>query len=158
MCWDPCPKDNHQRENYPDGVRHSCQTDIWSLGASIFNLAKTDPPSYKKSNGVWAPYPHASISHLCFDAKPEDVAIIDWIHGRGAHIPNLEIPGEYSDALNNAVARATAWDRPDAIQMVKELTILMHENGISGSGPRRESERLPEWCVNIPDFYATMNF
>lgn len=158
--YDPYPTDENngiQRLIYPGKARHSSATDIWALGASIFNLARTDAPFYKDSKGARTPYDHAMISHLSFENQPSGVDVGSWIAGRASLIPDMSVPGEYSDGLNEAVLIATCDDRPDAINMVKELTRIMRDNGISGGGPRIESDRLPPWSVTIPDFYARMD-
>ena len=156
LLFDPYPKEykgSTEHILYPKGARHSCKSDIWSLGASIYNLCKCDGPMIRGKA-----YRHGAISHLTFDKIPEDVEVNVWMMGRASRINPLELPNEYSAPLNDAVLRSTLpqEERPDAIALVKDLKWYMEENKIQGTGPVTESDKLPDWCYNVHDHYTRM--
>ena len=151
LCHDPYQKTPDDHTYYPDNARHSIYTDVWALGASIYCLCNCDEVVVDGRSLA-----NSSMSHLAWEDKPEHIGYVTWMHGRASRKKLMELPNHYSQQLNDAVIVATSDDRPDAIGLVSHLKILMNEAGIEGTGPRKESDRLPDWATRVHDFYLRM--
>jgi serine/threonine protein kinase len=146
LCHDPYPQTQPyathpdiQFKLFPNGNRHSCYSDVWALGASIYNLCNAEPP-------------HGAYSHLNFDNKPYHISSSTFMEGTKSRKNPLNIPSSYSEHLQNAIRLATTWrpnDRPDAIALVKELKRL---NIYAGYDNHATAEKLPDWATRVHEY------
>jgi serine/threonine protein kinase len=155
LLWNPYPKNNQERLDYPSGQRHSTKSDLWALGASIYNLADCGP-SYSRGKIF-----HGAWSHLKVADWPSGFDWEDFLTGTMSRKRELDVSKitpnpNYSKHLRQALLKATDWDprnRPDPIEMVKELKWRMKEARMDthAQGPE---DLLPSWATRVHDYHA----
>jgi serine/threonine protein kinase len=136
LLYNPYPRtDGMEGRKYPDGARHSARSDLWALGASLFNLCAGD------------------YSHMDFSQKP---AKLDWqvfTGGVAFRVQNLVLPKTYSKSLQKSITLATMWNpkqRPSPIAMIVHLETLLAESGFSEQGG---NDPLPDWATRVHEYH-----
>lgn len=157
LLWDPYPVGKAQKDTIL--VRHSSKSDIWALGAMMYNLTCPDITTYVQ-DGTRVKFSNhgkaLAAQHLRFDNCPEDLERNDWIFGRGSR-KTIQVGSGYSKQLRDAIqlaCRKIADERPDAINMVRRIRSFMEEGKIEATGPRRESDKLPIWAGRHHDYHV----
>jgi serine/threonine protein kinase len=142
LCWPPYPQNEHQKPMFPLGCVNTPKTDVWSLGATIYNLCEC-----------------LSIQgHLDMSRKPADVDSYTYIQGtecRQRKDP-LTISSVYSPQLKDAIRRATRWDprqRPDAVTLIRKFEELQHAAGFD---TQKNAAPLPDWATRKHDYYSVL--
>lgn len=142
MCWDPYPQNPTSKSYFPAGFGHSQKTDIWALGAAIFNLCD--------SNSVYG--------HLNQSRKPINVSSSDYSSGLEARklaLP-LQISSRYTSELSQAILLAMAWkpkDRPDAVRLIRKIEALQKKSGYQ---TQQNAQPLPIWATKRHQYYAPL--
>jgi serine/threonine protein kinase len=141
---------------FPNGQKHTVKSDLYSLGASIYNMADLGPVI---RNG--RPM-NMALSHINFDARPFNVNESDFWEGTLSRkhpldISKVKLNRPYTKQLRDAILEATTWDpreRPDAIQMVRRMKVLMGKSGFLGHVPENSDEELPSWATRVHDYHS----
>ncbi|TVY93933.1 Actin-regulating kinase [Lachnellula willkommii] len=141
LCWPPFPQSKQELDMFPPGALHSRKSDMWALGATMFNLAECK-----------------SIMGHCdlLTRKPKGISHGDYMQGtecRKLKDP-LTIPTNYSSQLKEAIRRATNWnprERPDAVGFVRKFEQLQHAAGFD---TQRNAPPLPEWATKKHEYFA----
>jgi len=148
LCYYPYPKIKQQMRYFPPGQRHTVKSDLWAIGACIYNLAKLN---YTGNN---------YYTHINWFARAihHDVYMGDegsgWNNARIARINPLTVPGTYTTLLTEEVERATTFnpsERPDPIQMMGHLKRALNHKVLKGLGP---NEKLPAWALRRHEYHA----
>jgi len=150
MLYKPYPMSDHQRTYWPDGYRHSFKTDMWALGACLFNLAECRAVDKAKQPIL------GSLGHLTLWNKPPNIDNGPFMEGTISRLPKLEISQRYSSQLRAAIQYASRWnpnERPDALKMIKQLKGLIKQAGYNNSSPE-DHEQLPKWATRVHDYHS----
>jgi serine/threonine protein kinase len=153
LLWNPypggCPSrpnnDPDERRYFPGKNTHSKYSDLWALGACIYNLCMVNTTG-------------STMSHIDWEAcnkYPKNCPIVE---GTESRIKELNIPKElnYSRELRGAVREATKWNiskRPSPITMIDHLEVFMKGSGFETQGGK--SEALPDWCTKVHQYQYT---
>lgn len=133
--------DERQWKIFPDGCRHTRYSDLWALGAAIFNLCALTP----YSNG---------LSHIDLSKKPDHIKTHQWWEGAQSRYKVMSIPKPYTEHLRQAIMIATTWNRdgrPSPVRMVGILVDLMRKSGFHEQG---KSEPLPDWATRVHGYHS----
>ncbi|KAH9214347.1 kinase-like domain-containing protein [Leptodontidium sp. 2 PMI_412] len=151
LCWKPYPMPNkpEQSRKFPPGQRHTNKSDLWAVGACVYNLAIAEAPSTRGGLGGSNPY-----SHFKFP-PPKGVEVNVWIKGQAAHVKELDIGDDlgYSAELRKAIILTTEWDparRPQSAELVQMLKRMVRASGHHVMAP----EQLPEWAFRVHDYHS----
>jgi serine/threonine protein kinase len=147
LCWPISDFPYRTLDSFPGNQRHSAQSDLWALGATIFNLADT---TATPATSDWA---RREGTHLTCAGLPDQwrryvEAQVDvweyfrmWMTTQESRVDPLTVDVRfYSRKLDQAVRMATLWDerrRPDAVGMMRWF------NGLKLGSIKREP--LPGW-------------
>ena len=145
LCYTPGPRyysgepsgEGREHKYWPAGFRHSQKSDVWALGASIYNLCAP-----KKS----------CISHINFNLTPPRMTQEEAMEGTKVRINPLTIPSNYTDALRDALTLATTWDpkyRPRAVDLLAKLRVLNRQSGFENHA---QAEPLPAWATRVHEY------
>lgn len=136
---------------FPNGNKHTEKSDLWALGASIYNIAQCEA-QYQNGDPI-----SESWAHICADAKPGDTRTWEeFFNGKKSRKQVLPIKSRYSKQLGKAIHLATQWDpknRPTCAQMVFKMQDLMKEAGMDKMTDD-DRDALPQWALRAHDFYA----
>jgi NIMA (never in mitosis gene a)-related kinase len=145
QCYDPYPKTEDENKYFPKGrngqrMGHSRKTDVWALGATIFNLMECE--------GI--------TGHLDFSKRPSGLDSQTWYEGQLARRRKYPLvpPMEYSAELRELIYDATRWDpenRPDAVELVKKFEKLQRKSGFD---TQRDAPPLPDWATREHAYFA----
>ncbi|PQE17739.1 NEK kinase protein [Rutstroemia sp. NJR-2017a BVV2] len=140
-----------QLQFFPPGKAHSHSSDLYALGACIYNLCRPCN-TYIRSTGT--PFVGA-WSH--FDFKTWGTLDSEtWMSGTGSRRRDLDVGGPYSDQLREMVRLATFWDpvlRGNAIELGKGLVDEATRAGFGAADPSW-GEMLPGWATRIHSYNA----
>ncbi|KAG9228872.1 kinase-like domain-containing protein [Amylocarpus encephaloides] len=130
--------------------RHSSRSDLWALGACMYNLCMAPHASGELVHVHWPP--PTDISDLA--VAPFDLWFSSYIsrQWRGTH---LAIPERYSPQLQHAIAHATALEvekRPNPVTMTEWLKVWAKESGFHQPG---SADPLPEWATKKHEYFTT---
>ncbi|TVY44439.1 Serine/threonine-protein kinase [Lachnellula subtilissima] len=140
LCWAPFPQNKQQLNMFPPGALNSRKSDMWALGATMFNLAECK----------------SILGHCDFSRLPRGINANDYMQGtecRKLKDP-LTIPTNYSSQLKEAIRRATCWnprDRPDAVGFVRKFEQLQYAAGFD---TQKKAAPLPEWATKQHQYFA----
>jgi serine/threonine protein kinase len=123
QCWNPWPTNRYQERQFPpDGTVHTEKSDLWALGACIYNLATCHAydSSGKRTTEAWA--------HLRFNEAPRNIDGMTWMRSRKARMfyPNLR--PFYTQFLTEVISYCTnpvLEERPTTFDMVRILKKYM---------------------------------
>ncbi|TVY47562.1 Serine/threonine-protein kinase [Lachnellula occidentalis] len=140
LCYSPYPQNAQQLNYFPPGAINTRKSDMWALGATMFNLA--DGKSI--------------LGHLDLNSLPKGMSGNDYMQGTECRklTDPLTIPTSYSPQLKEAIRRATAWnprDRPDAVGFVRKFEQLQKAAGFD---TQRKAPPLPEWVTKQHQYFA----
>jgi len=148
LCYYPYPKSRQQMLFFPQDQRHTVKSDLWAIGACIYNLTKLN---YQDGNY----YTHIDWAAR---AKHRHVYMGDegsgWNAAKIGRITPLTVPGKYTSLLREEVERATIFvpsQRPDPIQMMGHLKRALAHKVLKGLGP---NEMLPDWALRKHEYHA----
>jgi serine/threonine protein kinase len=155
------PHNNDHEKNpdliyFPNPYKHTVKSDLWALGAMMYNLADCGPVSRNGKLEV------SAAAHIQWDQKPPDV---DWetfhegtVSRKTLDISKLKRNRPYTGFLSDAIKCATRWElnkRPDPIRMVMGLKDLMTKSGFMQHIPKNhEHEQLPSWATRVHDYHS----
>jgi serine/threonine protein kinase len=149
------PEWNPEYYYFPDQQKHTAKSDLWALGAMMYNLADCGPLS---RNGVLEV--HAS-THLLWDGKPPNISWDIYQDGtisrKTLDISKLKLNKPYTSFLSDAIKLATRelHKRPDPISMLMALKDLMNNSGFINHIPKgHEHEQLPSWATRVHDYHS----
>jgi serine/threonine protein kinase len=131
---------------FPANFRHSSKSDLWALGAAMYNLCVPEPTF----SGAYVVF-----SHLDFKSKPKDVPSETWMSGQEARHVEYNIPPPYTDDLRQAIRLATTYlpdQRPDPITMLGSLRELVKQSGFEKFGSNLEP--LPDWATRVHEYFG----
>ncbi|KAI9055920.1 hypothetical protein LZ554_000856 [Drepanopeziza brunnea f. sp. 'monogermtubi'] len=151
----PVPGNIDHKQMFPPPYRHSGKTDLWAVGACIFNLAECEAFS---SNGSGTRSTHSN-AHLVFDRMPKGLPAEDWMQGLASNKDPMQIRDEYSLTLGRAIQICTMVDprkRPDAALVVQYLKKAIVYEEIKY--PETEDDMLPRWALKVHDYHARKPF
>jgi NIMA (never in mitosis gene a)-related kinase len=152
LCYTPYPKSyvgldgEKEWKFFPNGNRHSKYSDVWAVGASVFNLCvlRTSPQS---------------MSHLNVDsAQIRRIAGMNtdrWLEGTESRQRYLTIPQNYTSQLRKAILLATKWEpqeRPSAMTLIQALGPLVEDAGYAEQSSSHEP--LPEWATKVHEYHS----
>jgi serine/threonine protein kinase len=143
LCYDPYPNGNYEIKFFPKGQRHSQYSDVWALGACVYNLC-----DLTATHG---------INHCDFDRMRRipgmDIQI--YMEGTECRKDPLKIPSNYTRELREAIVYATRWNpvqRPSPVRLIERLGPLVDASGYGEQGPSHEP--LPEWATKVHDYLS----
>ena len=157
LCWDPYPREqpygrrDEQFNYFPGDHKHTRYSDVWALGACIYNLARPDFPV------VHGRMQRGSFTHLDFSFLPPSMDIGQWMEGTRSRKHPLDVGSSYSAYLRAAIQYATGRNpsnRPDAIMLIRQMKGLMREAGLKYQGPQNLAEELPAWATKVHDYHS----
>jgi serine/threonine protein kinase len=156
LLYDPYPRTEDDECYFPAGQRHSAKSDLWSLAAAIYNLADCGPtmlrdgPTTSAFAHITSTQPRGLDSSLFLEGTISRKYPLD--------ISALNVKKKYSNELRDAILLGTRWDlmkRPNPIEMVKVLKILMEQSGFTTHVPEgAHDEELPSWATKVHDFHS----
>jgi NIMA (never in mitosis gene a)-related kinase len=141
---------------FPNGHKHTVKSDLYSLGASIYNMVDL-PPVIMNGRPT-----NSALSHLRLDTKPYNVDMGEFLEGTISRkntldISKVQLNQKYTPQLKDAILIATRWDpknRPNAIQMVQKMKALMQESGLHSHIAENQDEELPSWATRVHDYHS----
>jgi hypothetical protein len=148
LLYDPYPRSHFgpdgedEWREFPPGHRHSRYSDLWAVGATIFNLCGNSATAMN----------HLNMSRL---NRTPGLTQDQYLEGTASHERPLSIPHQYSQELRKAILFATQWDicdRPNPVRFVQYLEPLMKAAGYSTQG--ENNEPLPGWATKVHDYQA----
>jgi NIMA (never in mitosis gene a)-related kinase len=150
LCYNPYPRSymgpqgEDEWSKFPKGHIHSRYSDVWALGASIYNLCDLG-------------FTPQSMSHLNLDDVPRipGMTMDKYLEGTECRRPFLAIPTHYSEQLCKAIIFATRWrplDRPSPVRLVQALGPLVDSAGFGEQGA--EHEPLLEWATKVHEYMS----
>lgn len=152
LCWKPYPMPNkpEQGNKFPPGQKHTNKSDLWAVGACVFNLAIAEAPDRRGGLGGDQPF-----SHLKFPA-PKGVDPTAFIKGTAGRVKELDIGDDrgYTPELRKAIILSTEWDpdkRPKSAELVQILKKMVKAAGHFTMGT---PEQLPEWALRVHDYHS----
>jgi NIMA (never in mitosis gene a)-related kinase len=149
LCYHPYPRSSAgpggepKSSYFPPGQRHSKYSDLWALGASIYNLCKI-------GNGTC----HIQIDFNRIRTIP-GMTPDRYVEGTESRERYLTIPHPYSQELRHAILVATAWDprqRPSPLSFIQRLDPLVRASGHANQGD--DFEPLPDWATKVHEYHA----
>jgi serine/threonine protein kinase len=154
--YDPHPRVQVEQNYFPAGHKHSAKSDLWSLAAAIYNLADCGPTILRGG------YTTSAFAHIT-DRQPQGLDDGLFFEGtisrkRPLDVSALNVKKKYSDELRDAILLGTRWDpmkRPNPIEMVKVLKVLMERSGFTTHiPPGAHDEELPSWATRVHDYHS----
>jgi len=154
LCLKPYPKNEYELTHFTGPYKHSAKSDLWAVGASVFNLAELD--------FSWSGWP----THLNGNIPPEVRANIykkekdgsvsqSWLLSFQSR-KELVISNEgYTVLLEQAVLKATDLNpelRPTPIEMIKYLRDILKNKVLTKH--LKESSSLPSWALTKHEYHA----
>jgi len=153
LCWHPYPMPGNQEQGkkFADGNRHTNKSDVWAVGACVYNLAIAEAPRIG-GQARWGG--SQAYAHIKFP-PPKSLDTTAWIHGRASRVKELDIGDDigYSPQLRKAIIMATEWDpdmRPKSAELVQMYKKMVREAGHHVMVP----EALPEWAFRVHDYHS----
>ncbi|PVH89134.1 kinase-like protein [Cadophora sp. DSE1049] len=153
LCWHPYPMPGkkEQAQKFADGNRHTNKSDVWAVGACVYNLAIAESPRIG-GQARWGG--SQAYAHLKFP-PPKALDTTAWIHGRASRVKELDIGDDrgYSPQLRKAIIMATEWDpdkRPKSAELVQMYKKMVREAGHHVMVP----DALPEWAFRVHDYHS----
>jgi serine/threonine protein kinase len=122
---------------YPEPHRHTRFSDLWALGACIYNLCT---PSKE------------GLSHISLVSKPRNLPFDKYFDLKDSRVRDLRVPDQYSPQLRKAVRIATTWNvfrRPSPVRMIAFIEHLMEESNFT---QQEKHKPLPEWATKVRDY------
>ena len=139
------PQAGDQEIRYPSRHRHTKYSDLWALGASIYNLCVIGDTASRMPS-------HINLNRL---AQIPGMIPDRYLDGTDCRVHPLRIPRHYSRILSAAILTATDWDpceRPSPVRFVSCIRPFMNASGFANHGDNYEP--LPEWATNVHDYLA----
>lgn len=137
----PMARQTHRGPNtdenkfFPRGGKHTVKSDLWALGASIFDLCAGD-----------------GQGHMTYSNMPVGFDAQVFQEGTTSRRKVLNIPRAYGAQLRDAVLLATMWEprsRPPPSVMIKTLSKLLGKSGYKEQG---NNEPLPPWTTKVHEY------
>ena len=153
LCHNPWPMTPEQKKYFPSRRGHTCYSDLWALGATIYNLCAT---KINDKLGPLFPDEEFPWMHIQpFHGVPHGKDPYEYITAQISRIAVLPMsPHAYTKSLAKAVHFATEFDmakRPDPVEMTEILEKLLTESGFDEQG---KSEPLPDWATKVHEYHA----
>ncbi|KAJ8062595.1 hypothetical protein OCU04_009119 [Sclerotinia nivalis] len=151
LLWNPPAMTKQQLENFPPNQYHTHESDLYSLGASIYNLCK---PTNVSIHGVhW----QGAFSHINIESYPNDPTKKDlWFPSQKCRKSDLDIGTFYSNYLRETIRKITAW-KPNRRGAAHQLENTLLPT-VKAAGYDEEefslSEALPVWAIKMHDYHA----
>jgi NIMA (never in mitosis gene a)-related kinase len=142
LLYDTFPRNERDSRYFPDGQRHTCKSDLWALGASIFNLCVARPCE-------------SGYNHITLKGKPPYLQTHQYWEVKGSRSEALIVPSFYSEQLRRAIIRCTDADprsRKSPAEMIKILEHLLKESGHQEQG--KNSEAIPDWATRVHEYQS----
>ncbi|CZS88222.1 hypothetical protein WAI453_000643 [Rhynchosporium graminicola] len=155
LCWNTRlqPSEYEQQRKFPPGPgsKHTRASDLWAVGACVFNLAMAESPA--EDGGMGGNYPYAHAILPVPDGVPNNI----WWRSQASRRKRLDIGDElgYSPELRKSILYMTQWDpakRPGAAQLVQILKKMVKAAGHDRMPP----EELPDWAFKVHDYHSAM--
>lgn len=143
LLHNPYPTEGRHQRYFPEGQRHTCYSDLWSLGASIYNLCAA---RLGEERGTW--------NHTTLAGKPPYMQPQAYREGRASRPRNLLISNYYSKQLRTAINQATEFvlgNRKSPKDMIKTIERLMKESGFNEQGT---SDPIPDWATRVHEYHS----
>lgn len=146
LLWREIPSDPRCLNYFPPNEGHTFESDLYSLGACIYNLCN---PTNVSLNGThWI----GALSHINVEAyRKQDRK---WFLSRSCRNQVLDIGSFYSPSLRQIVMKATHFkpgQRGNAYQLANTLVDTAIAAGY-GDEEFGETERLPIWAIKVHDY------
>ena len=150
LCYNPYPQSyigpygEDEWRTFPPGQKHSRRSDVWALGASIYNLCELDCKG-------------PSMSHINFDRMRRIPGMTEdkYMEGTECRKSCLAISTHYSEQLNEAILLATIWDprvRKGPVSLIQALGPLVDAAGFGEQGI--EHQPLPVWATKTHEYMS----
>jgi NIMA (never in mitosis gene a)-related kinase len=160
LCYNPYPKTTEETTYFPGDQRHSAKSDLWALGASMYNLADCGPHIMHDGRAVTGGFAHINWSN--WYQKPPTMQAHTFYSGTLSRKPVLDVSKinsnrGYSKQLRDAILQATEQDpkkRPSPIKMVGSIKLLMAQAGFHGHVPEGSNDELPSWASKVHDYHS----
>ena len=150
LCYNPYPRDlphaqrpDEQWRYFPSPYRHSRFSDVWALGASMFNLCSLDGD--------------CSFNHIDMTCKPHNLTGDQYLGGTKSRKHPLTVPAPYTPQLREIIHLATTWEpqkRPDAIKLIRKLESLVEASGFASVNALSAQHKLPDWATRVHEYSA----
>lgn len=151
LCYNPYPRSYRGSEGekewrmFPNENRHSRYSDVWALGASVYNLCALGTTPNALSHLNLAPVPY--IPGMTNDK---------YLEGTECREQLLAIPSPpYSEPLRKAILLATKWEhreRPSPVKLIQALGPLVDVSGFANQGSKHEL--LPDWATKAHEYLS----
>ena len=145
LCHNPYPRTVYEETYYPSGRKHSKYSDLWAVGASIYNLCEFNNNASCLS--------HINMSHA--NLIP-GITSNRYVSGTVSRKRDLTISTSYySCELRDAISTATRWDlhrRPSPVSWTKYVEPLLESSGFSEQG--ENCKPLPDWATKIHEYMS----
>ncbi|PBP25516.1 G2-specific serine/threonine protein kinase, partial [Diplocarpon rosae] len=152
LCYNPYPRPGTQETtHFPAPFNHNEKSDLWAVGACIFNLAECE--FYSLSHSRPRVRRIQPLAHLTPEGKPWSIEHEAWIAGTASHINPLQIRNEYTPQLQAAIKVVTRFnpaDRPTGAQALIYCRQLMAKTNITHAN----AEAMPSWSMRLHDYHA----
>ena len=125
----------------PSPCRHSCFSDVWPLGASIFILCSFEE----------------LCSQLDMTRRPHYISGEQYLGGSKSRRNLLTFPSNYTRQLRETVHLTTPWNhqgRTDAVILFRKLKPLVQASGFVTENALEAENKLPDWATRVHKFSA----
>ncbi|KAG0652838.1 kinase [Hyphodiscus hymeniophilus] len=133
-----------QDRHYPRGHRHTKFSDLWAVGATVYNLC------------VLGDKGSSALSHLTFNGMDRIAGMTTdrWLEGMASRVRSLAISSRYSRELLQAilmVMELVPRRRPSPVNFVPTLKDLAE---VAGFENQEKNDPLPDWATKVHDYVA----
>jgi serine/threonine protein kinase len=145
LCYYPYPATPQEEMYFPPGHKHSKRSDLWAVGASIYNLCEFNNNT-------------AGLSHIDMSRRYRypGISTNTYVVGTVSRKRDLLIPSHYSQELREVVWEASCWDvnhRHSPVSWCRYAHPLLVSSGFSEHG--ENCKDLPEWATRIHEYMST---
>jgi len=147
LLYNPYPRANpwiqqDQFKYFPTNSMHTKRSDLWAVGASMYNLCNISPSNF-------------GMAHIDLRGHREPVKLEHYMEGTASRVRTLDAPNIYTKQLREAINTASRWElekRPSPIKMVKVLEQLVDDSGFDKN--QGKSEPLPDWATRVHEYHS----
>ncbi|PVH67745.1 hypothetical protein DL98DRAFT_600177 [Cadophora sp. DSE1049] len=139
---------------FPLPFKHSEKTDLWAVGACIYNLSECEAIDINSGEPGYDAYAHLVLER---SKRPQGLGANSWVNGLASRKTPLNIRDQYSDHLRNAIRLATELHpnrRPTTVEMVMYLKETMKKAGITKQHAQTPQEEMPKWALRVHDYHG----
>jgi serine/threonine protein kinase len=147
LCYNPYPRTKEERAVFPpipnssDRYKHSPESDLWALGACIYNLASLG-------------------NHIKLNNRPPHVDKTAWFEGQASRFESYTLDPRlgYSEDLTCAIRRVMRFKKEERANPIQAIFRIvrpgMNDSGFTTGIAHAGEDELPTWATRVHEYHS----